>query len=110
MKYKESLAARMRNYITIQEEILTSDSIGGYSSSWADLVSLWAEIIPVKSQERFIASQLEHKITHQITTRYNSSIKSKHRVKFGARYFNIISAMNLEEGSIASRMMVEEIA
>ena len=103
-------AGSLRHRITIQEQTETVDAIGGYSASWSDYHECWAAVWPIKSVETSDAMKLENQITHQIRIRYVSGITTKHRIIFGSRTFQIVSARNWEERNIYIDLMTTEEA
>lgn len=93
-------AGQLRHRIAIQESTDTPDGAGGFTSSWADISgmeSVPAAIWPLSSKESLDSMKLELSVTHKIRIRYRSGITAKNRIKFGSRYFNIISLINPDE-------------
>lgn len=89
--------AKMDRRVTVQAITQTTDSQGGFTESWADVISLWASIEPMSDYEKFQAQQLQTNTTHKITIRYYSGITTKHRLLYGSRVFNIKGILNLNE-------------
>ncbi len=105
---KPDIISRMRHQITFQSESLTTDSGGGYSLSWSNGSTVWAEILPSSGSERFFAGQMVAAKTFRITTRYISGITSKMRILYGSRVLNIRSISNLEEKNEWLEIIAEE--
>ena len=83
-------SGQLRHRITFQEQVETSDSMGGVTVSWQDYKDAWAGIYPLRAQEMVNSGQLEHEITHKVRTRYISGITAKMRIMFDStRYLNI---------------------
>lgn len=117
MEFWEMRAGQLRHVITFQEPTRTSDSLGGYSESWADvtgLTSLHAAIWPVSANERVKNQQLDSEITHRIRMRYIetccSLINHEMQIVFGERTFKIISIINPEERNQMLDILVTENA
>ena len=87
----------LRHRIVIQESTEVSDGMGSFTTTWSDTLEAWAAIWPLSSKESLDAMKLELQVTHKIRIRYRSGITAKNRIKFGTRYFNIISLINYEE-------------
>ena len=90
----------LRHTISIQVESTEPDGMGGEIITWADIsgmAAVPAAIWPLSSKESLDAMKLELQVTHKIRIRYRSGITAKNRIKFGTRYFNIISLLNYEE-------------
>lgn len=100
--------ADLRHRITIQTLTETADGSGGFSSSWADTVSIWAGITPASGYERAQGMQLEAVITHKIIMRYRTDVTAKQRIKYGTRYFAITSVINLDEANRYLQIMAAE--
>ena len=103
----------LRHTIAIQVETETSDGMGGFLLTWNDvsgLSSVSAAIWPLTAKESLDAMKLELQVTHKIRIRYRSGITAKNRIKFGTRYFNIISLINFEErGKQLDMLALEDI-
>ena len=106
-------AGQLRHRISIQAAAPTADSYGAAGTlTWGDvsgMAALWASIWPVSAAERQQNDRLELTTTHQIRIRYRSGITSKHRIKFGTRYFTITSIINWQERNIYLDLVCEEI-
>lgn len=106
-------AGQLRERIDFQEKTEASDGLGpGGSETWSNvtgLTSIPAAVWPISAKEHRQQGKLEMEITHQIRVRYNSSIEEKYRIKFGTRYFNIVSKINMEERGVMLDIMAREI-
>lgn len=108
MMGRKNHASRLRQRLTLQEEVRTPDNAGGYVRSWKDVATLWAEIIPVSGRERFFAGKIESPATHRILMRYRSDITPAHRLVFEKRAFNIRHVANVGEENAMLEIMAEE--
>lgn len=68
--------------------------MGGTTITWNDGSTIFAAIWPVSANEATRSGQLSMDITHRIRVRYRRDIKGSWRLKFGERYFNIVSIIN----------------
>lgn len=100
--------ADFRHRVTLQTLTETADGSGGFTSSWADTVSVWASITPASGYERAQGQQLEAIITHKMMMRYMAGLNTKQRIKFGDRYFSITSIINLDEANRFLQIMAAE--
>ncbi|HEU0118812.1 MAG TPA: phage head closure protein [Alphaproteobacteria bacterium] len=100
----------LRKQVIIQQEAQTPDGAGGYSLSWTNVATVWAEITPASGREVYTAQHLEGHVTHHIYMRYRSDIAvtTDMRVLYGARSFNIRSVMNYDERNQRLELLVEE--
>lgn len=99
---------KLRHMITIQSLAETQDSYGNMVQVWSAFGTAWASIDPYSGYERMQSQQLVTPITHKIMMRYQAGITTKHRILFGARVFNILEALNLEERNIALKILASE--
>jgi SPP1 family predicted phage head-tail adaptor len=98
----------LRYRITIQQETLTTDSQGGSSAAWAELVTVWASIDPVSANQRWFAERLGHQVTHKIIIRNRADITSAMRIIYGSKTYYIHSYKFLDEGSGYLEIMASE--
>jgi len=100
---------RLRHKIDIEQEATTPNSYGEPTQSWsAFLSSISASIDPVSGREYFASDMTNAEVTHKIRVRYRTGIFPKMRVKFGTRYFDIVSVLNFEERNKELLLMCKE--
>jgi len=112
-KCEQSFLALAEKKIFIQEFTETIDAVGAPQRSWQDLKSVWAALKPTSGYERLKYEQLQAVVTHKITMRYVAvltppNIGAKYRLRYGTRYFNIRSVINLDEKNRFLELMAEE--
>ena len=83
--------------ITIQYPTRVSDSMGGFTNSWNDSDTIFAAIWPVSAKEQIQSMQNVMEISHRVRIRYRSVLNPSWRLKFGNRYFAILSVINQNE-------------
>ncbi|MFH2075422.1 MAG: phage head closure protein [Pseudomonadota bacterium] len=106
-------AGELRHIVAIQAQTDTSDGMGGFTTTWADvsgMSSVPAAIWPLKAAERIDAMKLEHQVTHKIRIRYRAGITTKHRINWSdkSRVFNIVGIINPDERNIMLEMLATE--
>ena len=88
----------MNLQIDIQQDIGTDkDSYGQHIEFWANvtgLTGLWASMITTGGREFYAAQKLNAETQAVFKLRYIAGITSLMRVKYGSRYFSIISPPN----------------
>jgi SPP1 family predicted phage head-tail adaptor len=92
-----STAASLRDRLTIQNVSRVSDGQGGFTETWNDGTTVWANITPMKGYEKFQAMQMQTPLTHKIAMRYTSEVTTASRLKFGTRVFEVKEVINIEE-------------
>jgi SPP1 family predicted phage head-tail adaptor len=60
-------------------------------------MTVWAAAMPKTGREFYRLANVNSEITEVFRIRYNSSVTPHARVKFGGRYFEVISVINPEE-------------
>jgi SPP1 family predicted phage head-tail adaptor len=106
---KKMIASRLRQKLTLQKEIQTSDTAGGYTRTWEDVADVWAEIEPIAAREKFIAMQMESEITHRMHLRARTGVDASQRLSGDGRVFYIRSVTPIERNSLLE-LLVEERA
>ncbi|MCF0149152.1 MAG: phage head closure protein [Clostridium sp.] len=101
----------LRHRITIQRLLHTQNHYGEVVDEWEDVISVRAAIYPVSGRDFYAAEAVNSETTHRINIRYVEGITSSMRVKFGERYFEIISPpINFQEKKVLLQLMCKEIA
>lgn len=94
--------------VEIQAQTKVSDGMGGWTVSYSTLATVWAAIWDATASEVNAANQTSLVITHRIRIRYRSAFKSAWRLKFGNRYFAIVSVVNKNEKNEYLDIMCKE--
>lgn len=83
-------AGRLRHRLTLQKRVETQDQTTGHiTHSWANVRSLWGEIVPLSAREYVAAQTLQSEIVCRITIRYCTDITTKMRLVHNGRMYNI---------------------
>lgn len=83
-------AGRMNRRITIRRVVSEGpDGFGGVAQVWGDLVTVWAEVLPVSDGERWRAMQVAATATHRFRIRWGVGVTPLDRIRFEAREFEI---------------------
>ena len=67
----------LRHSIDLQTRSRSTDSGGGFTSSYSTTRTLFAKVVPRSGKETLEAGRLDHSLTHDIYTRYYSNINFK---------------------------------
>jgi len=87
-------AGKLNKQVTIQYPAITRDSYGAETVVWTDLMTVWAQIKEHKGKEIYTSQQEHAEIDVEITIRYKPRLNTKMRVKYGDRYFDIVSMLD----------------
>lgn len=100
----------LRHRITIQKKSATRDSYGAETISWTTYLTVWAAIEPLRGREYMEARQVQADVDTRIRMRAQSvyTIKPGMQVLFGARIFDIISVIEVEERNREVQLMCRE--
>lgn len=104
----ENLSSRLKKRISIEVPTETADGAGGFTITWNNFASVWAEIIPLRGREELQSAKIQEVKNFKITIRYLSGITTKMRINFGGRIFNIRAVMNMMEESSVTEIIAEE--
>lgn len=96
--------------VTLQYPTVAKDSLGTPVTTWNDAATVWAAIWPVSANEIVKNNASVMIITHRIRIRFRSVLKSSWRIKFGNRYFSIVSIINPNEAREYLDIMCKEAA
>ena len=101
-------AGSLRHKITFQQLTVANDTWGHSAETWTDQVTTYAAIWTLRGVERIESMKLDNEITHKIRVRYKRGLHPKMRIKFGERYFNILSMIDPDERHIYYEIMASE--
>ncbi|MBK9077731.1 MAG: phage head closure protein [Hyphomicrobium sp.] len=87
----------LRHRVLIETAARTGDGGGGAVLTWTAAAQVWAAIWTRTSDETFEADRIAGRATHDIWIRYRSDVKPEMRVRFGARVFDILGAIDVED-------------
>lgn len=82
-------AGKLRHRVVIKQLAMARDGIGGVVESWAELATVWADIVPLSGREFIAAQAAQAGVTARITIRYREGITAAMRIEHGADIYNI---------------------
>ena len=87
-------AGTLNKRITIQYATKVGDDMGGFIVSWVDAVTVWAALWPLSATESVKSMQTGMVVSHRVRIRYLSVLRPSWRLKFGEKFYNIVSIIN----------------
>ena len=87
----------LRHPIVIEETTESRDAVGSVVDSWATFASVRAEINPSMGKEYFDSARLNAENAAVFRIRYLSGLKTKMRITFDSRTFEIESFIDTRE-------------
>lgn len=100
----------LRHRITLQSATLVADGMGGNTATWGDVADVHAAIWPTSAKEQVAGGQTALEVTHRVRIRYRLNLKASWRIKYGDRYFAIVSVINPNEAGKMLDLLVKESA
>lgn len=88
-------AGRLDRLITIQRKTSAVDSFGEPIETWATLVTVWSEMIPVRGQERYAAMQEIAEIDTVFKVRFRTGITPLDRISYDSRIYDITHVLEI---------------
>jgi SPP1 family predicted phage head-tail adaptor len=103
-------SGQLNKRVTLQYQTKVSDGMGGFVTSFVDACTVWAALWPTSANEITAANATVMVVSHRIRIRYRSVLKASWRIKYGNRYFNIVSIINQNETNEFLDIMAKESA
>lgn len=101
-------AGRLNKRITIQTRTDPQDAGGAGIPTWTDLATVWASIEPLKGRELIAADAANSEVSGNIRIRYRAGVSASSRVKYGARYYDVLAVINTDERGRELLLQVRE--
>ena len=86
-----------RTELALEEAALAPDGMGGHSEAWQEVATIFARVEPVSAGARFGAGQTLEEVTHRITLRHRTDLRSGMRFRRASRVFEIVTAHDPDE-------------
>ena len=88
-----------------------ADSFGEPTRTYTTLGTAWAQIVPLRPNERLLASQIDAQITHRIEIGWASefaALSPKDRVTYDGRTFDIVGVVDPQDNNRELHLTVLE--
>ena len=89
-------AGAMNNVITLQTKTATADSYNQQIETWADTLTVFAQVITTGGGEFYAAQKVNAQTAAVFRVRYGPTITALMRVKYGTRLFEILSLNDVD--------------
>lgn len=87
----------LRHRIVLETSIRAADGGGGASVTWTPVAEVWAAVSPRSGSEQSGAEAVSGRVSHQIIVRHRGDIEPALRFRFGARVFEILAVLDIDE-------------
>lgn len=103
-------AGQLNQLGQLQLSHATRSATGNSEKIWITYATVWAAFRTLSGGERLAASQVGATLSHEITIRYDPSVKvlASHRFVLGDRVFDIKDVRNVDERNEVIRMICME--
>lgn len=107
---KQLTAGKMNKRVAIQSATGAQGATGEPTKTWSTDATVWASIEPISGREVFAAQLVVADVTHRVRMWYRSdvTITPEKRLLYGARVFEIVSAMNIDEHNAEWEILCKE--
>lgn len=82
-------AGKLRHRVVLQSPTVTRDEAGGVVSAWADVATVWAEVVPFTGREKIAAGAEQNELDTRIRIRYRADVDAGWRVLWRGRMFEV---------------------
>ncbi|MCD6433702.1 MAG: phage head closure protein [Sulfurimonas sp.] len=101
-------SGNLKHKIVIQTFTESQNDFGEVAKGWTNFKSAYASVTPLSAKEFFKAGT-HAEVSHKIELRYISGIKSKMRVVYDSRIFEIESVLNIREANKTLHLICTEV-
>lgn len=79
----------LRHRLVIEAPVETPDEAGGVSREFEAVATVWGRIEPTGGDEARLEDRLLQRLTHRVVLRARPTLTAAHRLRHGARLFDI---------------------
>ena len=102
-------AGQLRQRVTIKDKSVAQNTYGEEVITWVDVVTVWAEVEPLRGREFMEGKQITAEVSTKIRIRYRSGITPEMRAVYGSIVYDIQSIIHIEEREREIHLMCQEI-
>ena len=106
---KKTPATSLRHQVYIQTVTTASDGEGGHTQAWTDDRVVWASVDPIQARQRLEYASISVEATHLVRVRGEETISEESRIRFGSRYFEILTVENIQERGVLKVITCREL-
>lgn len=88
---------RMNKRITFCKYEEKEDALSQTAQVLTEVKTVWAGVEPTRGREYQEAQRIRPELTYKVTTRYHQGITPDMVIRWGTRYFYIVSVINVRE-------------
>jgi len=106
---KKSFASSANKRLTVQADTPVSDGEGGFTHSWSTIGTYWAELSPMRAEQKFKYKSVQVEATHYVKFRGEIDINENHRILYGTRIFEILTVEDIRERGFKKFVVCNEV-
>lgn len=99
---------KLRHRLRLEAPARTADGGGGADVSWSLVAEVWAAFRPYTGSEREEHDGLKARVSHEVWIRRRDGVRSDMRFVMGARVFDVLAVLDIEERGRWLRCLTEE--
>ena len=88
---------RLRLRLILEKPAATPDGAGGATIAWTSAATLWADMTPLRAEERSVGEGRGDLTRHRIVVRHRSDVEPGDRFRLGTRLFRIVGVTDPAE-------------
>lgn len=81
--------AELRHRIVFERVAKVTDGMGGWTTVWSTVATVWAKVEPVSASERIYSQRIETQRSHKVVIRYRNDITTDMRFTYSGRTFQV---------------------
>lgn len=102
-------AGELKQVVTIQQNRRTFDTNGDPTTSWTDLATRRASIMPTVGTEKDAGGTFAAVVTVKIKMRYFAGLTPAQRIQNDSKNYEILSVVNVESADVVHELICKEI-
>lgn len=84
---------RLSKRVTLLRPVRTQDAAGQPATTWQAVATVWAEVLPLRSAERFAAAAVQQENTLKIRIRRRADVDATWRLEYAGRGHDITGVL-----------------
>lgn len=101
-------AGKLRHRVILQRLSAGDDGYGGITEIWQEVAVLWAQVEPLRGNERYRAQAITAELSHKVTIRYRKNVVPQMRLVIGEQILNIQAVIDPEERHVLLELLCSE--
>ncbi len=102
-------AGELRHQVTLQAPATTYDADQQPVTTWVDVATVRAAVVPLTGREYWQAKAVNAELTHRVTIRYRRGVQTTWRVLYGSRALEILSVADVDERHERLELLCKEV-